>query len=1816
MAAPSADRPTRLSVPFESLFGLTGASAPPSDGPETLIVGSGYGAAFAALALVERGAKNIWVLERGNEFVPGEFPSSFGGVPGQVSITTGGGTVGYAQGLWDVRVGTGMTAILGRGLGGGSLINANVAFDLDPEELASWPRPEGQAASEWNERFIESKRRAATLLGVTTHGAGRSLSKFRALEDLADRLGEDCSAELAPLTISFKNGKNEVGVHQSACVDCGNCVSGCNAGAKGSLDMNVWPLLVSHGVRIFTGATVRKISRADGFAWHVEVRATRSDELEMTLTAGRVILSAGAIGSTEILRRSEDLELSRAQLGCGFSGNGDLLGFGQGTQTPVRGGASRPSTFVPPADPDAAISDQVGPTIVGFVRVPSKDPANQKEPPRPQFLLQDGAVPFPARRIAEEVVVTRNVLRYLAEGSLPSWLNGGGFDPAAGTMKASEHHPMHLVMGRGSGTGRLAFENDVLVPQWPADDCSPKVDFARGVRAALRGAGRSVDSGEAPVFDEEPEGPIRELRGRGECAVTVHPLGGCCMATRAESGVVSPEGAVFAGSTGTKVHQGLYVLDGSIFPSDIGVNPFLTIAALAHQLARQIPLDVEREEKVTSVAPRWEHRAPPRQVSPVSHPEDESVGGAFRERFFLRLSETERGKLAEILPLDVEGQKVMLSSSARDHRSEPVTLVLDACIEVDDVFDWLRDPSRELTATYELSASTVGVGDTVPSTGLVPLFRARGAVNLGGLDRVAGLDRFMRGTGVFFRFLFLRGGELWREMVESVRSSFARGHAAEGRLSLFEKFRRAVARIFVLARVQTDFRLMTYRFEAGGLSFSGRKELAYRGSEPDPLRTLSRLPFTLRQAGGGTFSGELEVDLIRLTGQPAALQLSRTPSSPISALALGALSLFFGRGVLSSMFWSFKRPVYERFGSKFDENTPRLEPLPSSLSFDEARGAEGRARRDFETFGRFPGVDSTDRFSARRARLVRYRHPHGVERKTALLIHGLAHGSRVFTTETIPEPLALTLLSRGYDVWLLDHSLSTTLEREPDAKVNMDDLAREDIPWAIETISQVSRAEADSTWPGLHVFAHCIGAGAFAMSVLAGRLEGQPIRSVVLHAVTPWLIASRDNRWRANVLSLYKDSLTMGYFDPIPHRDPSTPESLYDALAGSFSWGTQRAFHEEHDRGDYFSRTVCNRMTLFYGEEWVHKNLAPETHRDIATLVGPGSLEIMRQAHSCVVRGRLTDRDGRAPYVLRENFLRYWDFPTRFLHGAENCVFRAEGSKRSAKELFEIFRDHPQRHVSVQIIDGYGHMDLVFGKDASRDVYPKIYEFFERPRSDVENSRFRPEPCSSLGNASTPEVGPIISHPRKVDGQVRLRVWATTNPLAVERPERIEIPGLKLQARSKQARRDRKPRRDFWIGEASVDQVGSGTSRAGFWPTPGAPLAERSPPPLGIFDQPWFRRLEKGVDEQAVSFLVGACLHPGIGAERQRSDSVFGEMKRHLADGRDLRGVDHLQLLGDQIYADATGELFDPKSPHERFRLRYVEAFGGPTAHIGQNAHFIMSHLPTYFSVDDHEIRNDWSRNSRPGAKLRDLEREEEALDAAYDFLVHEPQDQEKRRFWYSFVSAGFSFFVFDTRSERDRHIDRARVDALIGRQQQDGFRGWLEERRAESGPVFFSTGSSLVPITHACAETIQLARHDDGLLGFTGFLEWLTEQLQDFRGRPIVWLSGDVHASSVCDVELRLAEGEPVRVIAVAASGLHAPLPFINTPAASFPHDPHGPPVRIALGRLAIASKQRLLVEDCVSNFVRVDWIDGHLHVRGVPGSAANGARGYAWQF
>src|SRR5271154_4248917 len=92
-----------------------------------LVVGSGYGGAIAASRLARAG-QQVCLLERGMEFQPGEYPDTLPEVLAQAQVDAQGVFIGSRTGLYDLRLSDDINVFCGCGLGGTSLVNANVSL--------------------------------------------------------------------------------------------------------------------------------------------------------------------------------------------------------------------------------------------------------------------------------------------------------------------------------------------------------------------------------------------------------------------------------------------------------------------------------------------------------------------------------------------------------------------------------------------------------------------------------------------------------------------------------------------------------------------------------------------------------------------------------------------------------------------------------------------------------------------------------------------------------------------------------------------------------------------------------------------------------------------------------------------------------------------------------------------------------------------------------------------------------------------------------------------------------------------------------------------------------------------------------------------------------------------------------------------------------------------------------------------------------------------------------------------------------------------------------------------------------------------------------------------------------------------------------------------------------------------------------------------------------------------------------------------------------------------------------------------------------
>ncbi|HEX5416766.1 MAG TPA: GMC family oxidoreductase N-terminal domain-containing protein, partial [Chloroflexota bacterium] len=356
------------------MAGLSSSGANLGDAYEVVVVGSGYGGGIAASRLARAG-RQVCLLERGREFPTGEFPRTQDEATREFQVDTSLGVIGSRLGLYDLRVNDDINVFFGCGLGGTSLINANVGLrpELRVFEDPRWPRA---IRDDLDRGVAAGYRRAEEMLQPTPYPEdGPPLAKLAALEASAKAMGQPFYRP--PLYVTFADRVNPVGVAQKACVLCGDCITGCNHGAKNTVVMNYLPDAKNHRAEIFTGVSVRYLERKDG-RWlvHYQLLASGAEPLDAptrVVAAAIVVLAAGTLGSTEILLRSRERGLPLSdQLGERFSGNGDYLAFSYNGASVVNatGFGDLPLGQIPP----------VGPNIAGIIDL------------REQPTLRDGLV--------------------------------------------------------------------------------------------------------------------------------------------------------------------------------------------------------------------------------------------------------------------------------------------------------------------------------------------------------------------------------------------------------------------------------------------------------------------------------------------------------------------------------------------------------------------------------------------------------------------------------------------------------------------------------------------------------------------------------------------------------------------------------------------------------------------------------------------------------------------------------------------------------------------------------------------------------------------------------------------------------------------------------------------------------------------------------------------------------------------------------------------------------------------------------------------------------------------------------------------------------------------------------------------------------------------------------------------------------------------------------------------------------------------------------------------------------------------------------
>ena len=550
----------RLSMPIESI----------RNHYTIVVIGSGYGGGIAASRLARTG-QQVCVLERGKEFFPGDFPDTLPEAAANSQFNTPRGRFGSETDLFDFHTNSDINVLVGCGLGGTSLINANVVIEADSRVFQNPAWPKG-LVQDLDDGIADGYKHAREMLKPVLYpDTSPPLKKLEAHRKSAKYMKEEFFRP--PIAVTFEpshDGLNHVGVMQIPCILCGDCVTGCNHTAKNTVQMNYLPDAKNHGAEIFTETIVRYLEK-EGDQWLVHFKVTgigreKFHAPTQFVRADIVILAAGTLGSTEILLRSQQHGLSLSDmLGKHFSGNGDVIAFGYNNDVKINGVGF--GNRVPDFD------NLVGPCITSMIDT-RKSSKNYSE----GMSIEEGSIPGALSSIYPLLFSTgsrfigkdtdQGLWDYLAEKKreLQSLLPGGAYRGAVNNIQT------YLVMCHDDCGGVMTLRDDRLHISWP--DIGKNEIFAK-VQDKL------IKATEALGGTYIPNPTWTELLGHN--LITVHPLGGCIMAEQASDGVVDHKGQVFAAKEGEEMHQGLYVLDGAVIPTSLGTNPLLTISAIAER---------------------------------------------------------------------------------------------------------------------------------------------------------------------------------------------------------------------------------------------------------------------------------------------------------------------------------------------------------------------------------------------------------------------------------------------------------------------------------------------------------------------------------------------------------------------------------------------------------------------------------------------------------------------------------------------------------------------------------------------------------------------------------------------------------------------------------------------------------------------------------------------------------------------------------------------------------------------------------------------------------------------------------------------------------------------------------------------------------------------------------------------------------------------------------------------------------------------------------------------------------------------------------
>lgn len=1275
---------------------------------QVLVIGSGYGGSIVASRLARAGQR-VCVLERGQELRPGEYPTDLAGIQEQTQVRTDNPNhplIGQPTALFDLRVNEDMNVLIGCGLGGTSLINANVALKLDEavfeRDGLAWPsvfRDDPGLLEPYYKLAREALGSNPYPMPDDRRTPGfKPLNKLKALEKSALTLGVEVQRPDINVTFDGKR-PNHFGFQQKQCNLCGDCCSGCNEGAKNTTLMNYLPDAKAHGAELYCNTTVDRIER-NAKGWSVHVRGTQLPEkkdrsyINKVISADIVVLACGSLGSTEIMLRSKAAGLACSdRLGKQFSGNGDLLAFGYNsywldndkfTDRLLREDSkARFESIYGVGKGNNQLSDEQlpGPCITGVI-----DLRDNSLPDEHQLIVEEGVIPGALATVMSATMVfgaagNANFLRYGVDQAetrlrdIEAIANTMQHDPSGLTdcayVGAISRTQTYLVMSMDESQGELHLDRDRLKIHWPGAGKSSAINGHHDTLARINDAvqGQLITN---PLLND----------AFGNKLITVHPLGGCCMGDSIREGVVNERGQVFSGLTEDSVHAGLYICDGSIIPGAVGVNPLLTISALAERCSALMAQDHGWTIDYLSRVP---------ESITEQNEDDEDDDDDFTD--FSLAEEIESKLLGEDFddsdPAAQQAEKALLQglgSAATSFIDLKSDILRSSCQFSEEMRGFAHSINNSLPQStlrrhdYERAFASgrasnrplkLNLTVCIPDVVLLTAERQT-ACNITGGSLQYGDDLYDIRKGTF-------------QLLPPD------GHASERWL-------------------------MVYKLECGqkraeGFTLVGRKYL--HGKPGSHWWTdLTTLYVDLFRSVGGQetrfASGIVSLTLQDFVHQLSTFETQLPPNALRKALG-GMLYLAIGAaGKAESMETGVGLYQVAKLGASLAETVFRAYGgLLATLNNFPQQDSTRLPDRAMPTGREYAEIESQPGFTIM---LTRYRATSKVEgsRYPVILAPGMGVTASSFATTTVDCNLVEYLTAKGHEVWLFDYRASVD-SGSSTKSFSVDEIAEHDWPTAIDFVL------GKSSYEQVHIVAHCVGSMSLLMGLLKRFVDKQKIRSLVssqltLHPVSNWLNNAKADLDVINQLESIPLMNQMG--NVVTMRAGKTGfDRMFDVMA----------FQVPKPEGEECTNPTCHRVLSVYGPSYLHAQLNRATHVKLADWFGPIHLDAFRQITHIIRAGHVVDAEGKNTYLQdipvvtskSENTIEQLDLPITFMAGALNLEFLPQTSARTfhwlcAHNPLSVSKYH--RHVFAD----YGHMDCFIGKNASQDIFPELYTWIEK----------------------------------------------------------------------------------------------------------------------------------------------------------------------------------------------------------------------------------------------------------------------------------------------------------------------------------------------------------------------------------------------------------------------------------------------------------------------------------------------------------------------